>query len=107
MTKVAVIGSGFSGLSCACFLAQAGFEVTVFEKNDSAGGRARKFEVQGYTFDMGPSWYWMPDVFESFFKHFGKLPSDYYTLRRIDPSYRVFFSRHDVLDIPAGILNLC
>jgi phytoene desaturase len=107
MKKVAVIGSGFSGLSSACFLAKAGFEVTVFEKNSSPGGRARKFESQGYTFDMGPSWYWMPDVFESFFSHFGKLPSDYYQLERIDPSYRIFYSGDDILDIPAGILSLC
>ena len=107
MYKVAVIGSGFSGISSACFLAKEGFDVTVFEKNDSPGGRARKLNVDGYTFDMGPSWYWMPDVFESFFKHFGKLPSDYYQLKRIDPSYRVFFSRHDVLDVPAGISRVC
>lgn len=66
MSRIAVIGSGFSGLSAACFLAQAGFDVTVVEKNDSPGGRARKFEAQGFSFDMGPSWYWMPDVFEEF-----------------------------------------
>ena len=107
MKKVAVIGSGFAGISSACFLAKEGFDVTVFEKNNSPGGRARKFEAQGYTFDMGPSWYWMPDVFESFFKHFGNLPSDFYQLKRIDPSYRVFYSKHDVLDIPAGISSLC
>lgn len=107
MKKVAVIGSGFSGISSACFLAKEGFDVTVFEKNGSPGGRARKFEAQGYTFDMGPSWYWMPDVFESFFKQFGKHPSDYYQLKRIDPSYRIFYSQHDVMDIPAGVTRLC
>ena len=76
MTRVAIIGAGFSGLSCACFLAKEGFHVTVLEKNTTAGGRARKFEAAGFTFDMGPSWYWMPDVFEKFFSHFGKSPAD-------------------------------
>lgn len=107
MKKVAVIGSGFSGISSACFLANEGFDVTIFEKNDSQGGRARKLEAQGFTFDMGPSWYWMPDVFESFFKNFGKLPSDYYQLKRLDPSYRIFYTQEDMLDIPVGKQNLC
>jgi phytoene desaturase len=107
MAKTAVIGSGFSGLAAACFLAKEGHEVTVLEKNSSPGGRARKFDAEGYMFDMGPSWYWMPDVFENFFKAFGKKPSDYYTLTRLDPSYRVFFSREDVWDVPAGVPALC
>jgi phytoene desaturase len=105
--KVAVIGSGFAGLSAACHLAKAGFEVTVFEKNSSPGGRARKFEAQGFTFDMGPSWYWMPDVFEKFFAAFEKKPSDYYTLERLDPSYRIYYAANDYLDVPAGIEALC
>jgi len=107
MAKTAVIGSGFSGLAAACFLAKEGHDVTVLEKNSSPGGRARKFDAEGYMFDMGPSWYWMPDVFENFFKAFGKKPSDYYTLTRLDPSYRVFFSREDVWDVPAGVPALC
>lgn len=107
MAKTAVIGSGFSGLAAACFLAKEGHEVTVLEKNSSPGGRARKFDAEGYMFDMGPSWYWMPDVFENFFKAFGKKPSDYYTLTRLDPSYRVFFSKEDVWDVPAGVPALC
>ncbi len=106
MTRVAVIGSGFSGLSSACFLAKEGFDVTVVEKNDSAGGRARKFEVQGYMFDMGPSWYWMPDVFERFFNSFGKSVSDYYNLKRLDPSYRVYFGEDDFIDLPANMDQL-
>lgn len=103
MAKTAVIGSGFSGLAAACFLAKEGYDVTVFEKNATPGGRARKFESNGFVFDMGPSWYWMPDVFETFFKAFNKKPSDYYSLKRLDPSYRVFFSKDDVWDIPAGV----
>jgi phytoene desaturase len=81
--------------------------VTVLEKNESAGGRARKFQANGFTFDMGPSWYWMPDVFEKFFNSFGKKVSDYYTLERLDPSYRIVYSKDDLLDIPSGIEALC
>jgi phytoene desaturase len=99
--KVVVIGSGFSGLSAACHLAKAGYEVTVLEKNDSIGGRARKFEAGGFTFDMGPSWYWMPDVFENFFSAFGKKVSDYYDLVRLDPSYRIYFPEKEIMDVPA------
>ncbi len=107
MKKIAVIGSGFAGLSAACHLAKAGYAVTVFEKNSTPGGRARKFEAQGFTFDMGPSWYWMPDVFEKFFSTFGKKPSDYYTLERLNPSYRIYYSAEEQLDIPSGIDALC
>jgi len=106
MSRIAIIGSGFSGLSAACFLAQAGFEVTVFEKNESPGGRARNFEAQGFTFDMGPSWYWMPDIFETFFGHFGKRPADYYQLVRLDPSYRIIYNEKEKLDVPAGLEEL-
>lgn len=102
MKKVCVIGSGFAGLSAAACLAKDGYSVTVLEKNSSAGGRARKLEANGFLFDMGPSWYWMPDVFEKFFARFGKQSSDFYQLKRLDPSYRVFFSKEDVWDLPAG-----
>ena len=73
--KVIVIGSGFAGLSAATTLADRGYQVTLLEKNDSPGGRARVFEAEGFKFDMGPSWYWMPDVFESYFAAFGKKVS--------------------------------
>lgn len=100
--KIAVIGAGFAGLASACSLAHKGFEVTLLEKNDQTGGRGRSFRHQGYTFDMGPSWYWMPEVFEQFFNRFGKKVSDYYTLQRLDPSYRVFFEEGMPLDVPAA-----
>ena len=101
---VVVIGSGFAGLSAATHLAaRANCSVTLLEKNDSPGGRARKFEAKGFTFDMGPSWYWMPDVFERYFAHFGKKPSDYYDLIRLDPSYSVIFGENDTLDLPANL----
>ena len=85
MTKKAiVIGSGFAGLSAASFLAKAGWDVTVLEKHNQPGGRARQFKVDGFTFDMGPSWYWMPDIFERFFNQFQTTTSDFYELLRLD-----------------------
>lgn len=100
MKKVVVIGSGFAGMSAACFMAKAGWDVTVLEKNQMPGGRARKLTEGGFTFDMGPSWYWMPDVFEHFFSCFGKKVADYYRLQRLDPSYRVYWN-DEPMDIPA------
>jgi phytoene desaturase len=99
--KVIVIGAGFSGLSTATELADKGYEVTIFEKNEQAGGRARVFKEQGFTFDMGPSWYWMPDIFDDYFARFGKKTADYYTLKRLDPSYTVILSDSEVVDMPA------
>ena len=104
--NVIVIGSGFAGLSVACFMAKAGYDVTILEKNATPGGRARKFEEQGFLFDMGPSWYWMPDVFERFFSQFGKKVSDYYELVRLSPSYQVIYSEQDKWDIPASVNEL-
>lgn len=104
--KVAVIGAGFSGLAAAVKLAHLGYDVKVFEKNSIPGGRARKYEKNGFLFDMGPSWYWLPDVYEHFFNQFGKTASDYYELKRLDPSYRVFYSKEDHADIPAGKENV-
>ncbi len=101
--KVVVIGSGFAGLSAATHLAANSCLVTLVEKNDSPGGRARKFEHQGFVFDMGPSWYWMPDVFDNYFAHFGKKTSDYYNLIRLDPSYAVVYGENDILNIPADL----
>ena len=98
--SVIIIGSGFAGLSAASFMAKAGWKVTVLEKHTTPGGRARQFSEAGFTFDMGPSWYWMPDVFERYFNQFGKKVSDYYHLKRLDPSYRVYWPDGPV-DIPA------
>lgn len=102
MQKISIIGSGFSSLSAACYLAKAGKRVKVYEKNDQLGGRARILKHQGFTFDMGPSWYWMPDVFENFFADFNKKPSDYYQLLRLSPAYKVFFDDFRDLEIPAN-----
>ncbi len=105
--KVAVIGSGFAGLSVASNLAKAGYQVDIYEKNTMPGGRAQKFSSQGFTFDMGPSWYWMPGVFDSYFDLFGKKVSDYYELHRLDPSYCVHFGKNDRMDLPADFESLC
>lgn len=104
-SRVVVIGAGFSGLSCACHLAKMGYKVTVLEKNKQIGGRARTLEAEGFKWDMGPSWYWMPDVFDRFFSSFGKTVEDYYTLERLSPSYRVKF-RDTYHDIPSKMEDL-
>jgi len=90
--KIIIIGSGFSSLSAASYLAKAGNEVHLYEKNSTLGGRARQLKRDGFTFDMGPSWYWMPDIFEKFFGDFGKKVSDYYSLEKLDPAYHVWFA---------------
>ena len=98
-TTINIIGSGFSSLAASCYLAKAGYEVTIFEKNNTIGGRARQLIKNGFTFDIGPTWYWMPDVFERFFADFGKLPSDYYTLEKLNPAYSVYFGKDDYITI--------
>ena len=97
--SVVIIGAGFSGLSAAAFMAKGGWDVTVIEKNSTAGGRARQLKEQGFTFDMGPSWYWMPDVFERFFQDFNKKTTDYYELIKLNPAYRVYFGVDDFISI--------
>jgi len=101
--KVIVIGAGFAGLAAATSLAQQGFQVQLLEKHDRPGGRARSFSAAGFTFDMGPSWYWMPDVFDKYFQKFGKSTADYYNLLRLDPSYTVIFGEDDFMPVPAQI----
>ncbi|RYE19019.1 MAG: phytoene desaturase [Sphingobacteriaceae bacterium] len=103
---IIVIGSGFAGLSAASVLAKNGYQVTVLEKNDQPGGRARLWEKDGFKFDMGPSWYWMPDVFDDYFALFGKKTSDFYDLKRLDPGYQIYFGKNDVMEIPASMQKL-
>jgi phytoene desaturase len=103
MKKVRIIGSGFAGLSAACSLAQKGFEVTIHEKNESIGGRARQFKTNGFTFDMGPSWYWMPDVFEQFFSRFGYSVDDFFELKKLDPGFNIFYGKDNKMPVPANI----
>ena len=97
--SVAVIGGGFGGLSAACYLADAGADVEILEKNEAVGGRASTLEAEGFRFDMGPSWYLMPDVFERFFEYFDRSPDDYYDLQRLNPHYRIFWKDGDRMDV--------
>lgn len=98
-----ILGSGFSSLAASCYLAKAGHKVTVFEKNSQIGGRARQYKKDGFLFDMGPTWYWMPDVFERFFNDFNKKPSDYYQLEKLNPAYEVYFGIGDSAIIPDNL----
>ena len=91
--KVIVIGAGFSSLSAACYLAKDGYDVSVLEKNATVGGRARQLKKDGFTFDIGPTFYWMPDVFDAFFNDFGKTTKDYYQLDKLNPAYQVYFGK--------------
>jgi phytoene desaturase len=97
--KISIIGSGFSALAAACYLAQKGNEVIVYEKNSTIGGRARQLKKDGFVFDIGPTWYWMPDVFDRFFNDFNKKPSDYYELIKLSPAYQVYFDKLDFVTI--------
>lgn len=107
--RLVVVGAGIGGMAAAARLARDGFAVTVVERNDQVGGRARIWRQAGYTFDMGPSWYLLPEVFERFFAGFGKKTADYYELKPLAPSYRVFFGPGEAHDVPpdrAGVVAL-
>lgn len=104
--KIVIIGSGFSSLAAACYLSKAGNAVTIYEKNATVGGRASQLKKAGFTFDMGPSWYWMPDIFDSFFGDFGKKTSDYYQLDKLDPAYKIFFS-DETITIGDSLEKIC
>ena len=104
--KITIIGSGFSALAASAYLAQSGHDVTIYEKNDAIGGRARQLRREGFTFDMGPSWYWMPDVFERFFADFGKKTTDYYELIKLSPAYRVYYGIDDFITIADNLSDI-
>tara|TARA_B100001996_G_scaffold63978_2_gene46025 strand:+ start:16083 stop:17552 length:1470 start_codon:yes stop_codon:yes gene_type:complete len=104
--RIIVIGSGLAGMSSATYLAKEGYEVKVIEKNKTYGGRLQTYKENGFTFDLGPSWYWMPDLFESFFSDFGKKVSDYYSLTRLDPGYRIYFEDREFFDVPENYEKL-
>lgn len=104
--SITIIGSGFSSLAASCYLAKEGYEVTILEKNNTVGGRARQFFKDGFTFDIGPTWYWMPDVFEKFFADFGKKPSDFYHLDKLNPAYVVYFDKLDAIQIPDNLKDI-
>ncbi|MFV8343106.1 phytoene desaturase family protein [Flavobacterium sp. XS2P39] len=104
--KITIIGSGFSALAAACYLAKSGHQIAVFEKNATIGGRARQLKKEGFTFDMGPSWYWMPDVFDRFFADFNKKTSDYYELVKLSPAYRVYYGVDDFIAIADNLPDI-
>ena len=106
MKKALVIGSGFSGLSSAAFLSKNGFEVTLVEKNKTVGGRARIFHEKGYSFDMGPSWYWMPEIFENFFNEFNLKIEDLYDLKQLDPGFKIVFKDQEI-NLPSSWKEIC
>ena len=106
MKKTTIIGGGFAGLSTAAQLAKRGYNVSIIEKNLQIGGRARQFSSNDFIFDMGPSWYWMPDVFEKFFNQFNKSASDYFDLIKLDPGFQMIFSNHETISIPASYTKL-
>ncbi len=105
--KAIVIGSGVSSLSAACYLQQQGYQVDILEKNSTIGGRARQLKRDGFTFDIGPTFYWMPDVFESFFNDFGKSTSDFYKLNRLTPAYSVYFGKQDFISVGGSFVEIC
>ena len=105
--SISIIGSGFSSLSAACYLAKQGNKVTVYEKNNDFGGRARQLKAKGFTFDMGPSFYWMPDIFERFFSDFNKKTSDYYKLTKLNPGYSVYFDENNTIAIEDSLEKIC
>ncbi|MDT0559456.1 phytoene desaturase family protein [Ichthyenterobacterium sp. W332] len=105
--SVSIIGSGFSSLAASCYLAKDGFDVTIFEKNSTIGGRARQLKKEGFTFDIGPTWYWMPDVFDRFFADFDTSPSDFYKLEKLNPAYSVYFGKEDYITIEDTLEKIC
>jgi len=105
--EIIIIGSGFSSMAASCYLAQSGYKVTILEKNNTIGGRARVFNKNGFKFDMGPTWYWMPDVFERFFNDFNKKPSDYYALNKLSPAYQVYFDEKESILVPDNLSDIC
>ena len=105
--SISIIGSGFSSLSAACYLAKQGYKVSVYEKNNDFGGRARQLKENGFTFDIGPSFYWMPDIFERFFNDFNKKTSDYYELTKLNPAYSVYFDENNTIPIEDSLEKIC
>jgi len=104
--NIAIIGSGFSAMAAACYLSKEGNKVTIYEKNSTIGGRARQLKKDGFTFDIGPTWYWMPDVFERFFADFNKKPSDYYELIKLSPAYQVYFGVKEFVTIADNLPDI-
>ena len=106
MIRIGIIGAGLSSLYAACKLSVEGYQVEVYEKNSMAGGRSQTFTKDGFQFDMGPSWYWMPGLIDKLFDELGELRSEYFKLTRLSPSYRVFWEKASQTDIPVDMEEL-
>lgn len=104
--KVVIIGAGFAGLAASSYLARDGFDVTIVEKLDVSGGRARQLKRDGFTFDIGPTFYWMPDIFERFFNDFGKSVKNYYEIIKLNPAYQVYFAPEQSLTIADNLNDI-
>ncbi|MGY5351452.1 phytoene desaturase family protein [Wenyingzhuangia sp. IMCC45533] len=100
--RITIIGAGFSSLSASCYLAKLGYDVTILEKNNHVGGRAQQLKKDGFVFDMGPTFYWMPDVFDKFFNDFNKTTSQYYEIKQLDPGYQVYSDVEKSITIAAN-----
>lgn len=96
---VVVIGAGLGGMSAAIMLARAGMRVTIAEKNTHLGGKLNVLETQGFKFDLGPSIFTLPHIFEPLFEHDGKSLADYIDMRRVDPQWRNFFEDGTVVNL--------
>lgn len=103
---IGIIGAGLSSLYAACFLSKNGYSVEVFEKNSMSGGRSQYFKSDGFTFDMGPSWYWMPELVDGLFEDLGENRSDYFQLSRLDPAYQVLWKDLTSTQIPSSKTEL-
>ncbi len=98
--SIVVVGAGFGGLSAAAYLADAGADVTVLERNSHPGGYAGRIERDGFRIDTGPSWYLMPEVFDRFFERFGRETEEFYELTALDPLYDVYWKDGDHARMP-------
>jgi len=103
MPKVVIIGAGIGGLATANLLAKAGYDVHIYEKGSMPGGRSGQFKKDGFTFDTGPSWYLMPDVFEHYFELLDTSTKKELDLIKLKPAYKVFFEKSETVTITSDL----
>ena len=101
--RAIIIGAGYGGMALANILGKAGYRVDVYEKNATAGGRIAAIHKDGYVFDLGPSWYLMPEVFEQYYQLFGESAETRLDLMRFNPGYKVYFEKYPTLTIQGDV----